>query len=109
MNKAMAQCVATKGEWIASVYGDRSREYFLYLGGDDPRAMCLLPKGHAGPHEWTQSDRIVLQSEDADDGVCDVCEASPAMRTCENGFCDLCGVCRCGCGCEPDDFTRENY
>lgn len=64
-------CWKFKLDWIRETYGPTSEqaiEYELGLHKDndllkertEPGQMCMLPKGHNGPHVWTSTDEVSI-------------------------------------------------
>lgn len=62
----MTQCWTEKEDWIEEKYGIGSNEWCeeidaKWKGGEHVRTMlCLLPEGHKGEHEWTDSRGLTL-------------------------------------------------
>lgn len=66
-NARIVHCWMGRLEWIKETYGSMSDEYVSYLENDMPET-CMLPDGHAGPHEWTRDDEIEISfGSEADD------------------------------------------
>jgi hypothetical protein len=57
-------CWESEREWIETMYGDDSEEYYEYMASVAPSRACLLPSGRDGPHVWTDNEDIVLKFND---------------------------------------------
>ena len=60
----MGLCWQDKEEWIIRKYGEYSDEHLAMIA-DDEFAICMLPRCHDGPHEWTPDDEIVVHFHSA--------------------------------------------